>query len=154
MQRLFEVVAIKRAKKLRIIVTSLFVITAGLGYSFFSPKENEEISIVKGGAAKVLAIGYTTTPVPSPTPAPKIDEKSGGKAAPTTIVERKLININTGGKEELVKLPGIGESRAKDIIEYRNLYGPFMKIEDIMLVKGIKNGLFSKIKDRICTGYE
>lgn len=151
-------IAVKRAKKLRIIVTGLFVITAGLGYSLFSPKEKEEVRIVKGGAAEMLALGYTSTPVP--TPAPNTDrnvpdEKNGTpKPLPTTIVERKLININTAGPEELVKLPGIGESRAKDIIAFRNEHGAFQKIEDIMLVKGIKNGLFSKFKDRICTGFE
>lgn len=150
--------AIKRAKKLRIIVTGLFVITAGLSYSLFSPKEKEEVRIIKGGAAEMLALGYTSTPVPS---LETLSEKSlengenaGQKPVPTTIVERKLININTAGQEELMKLPGIGESRAKDIIAFRNENGAFQKIEDIMLVKGIKNGLFSKFKDRICTGYE
>lgn len=151
-------IAIKRAKRLRIIVTGLFVITAGLSYSLFSPKEKEEVSIIRGGAAEMLAVGFTATPVPSPLPVTPGAEGKGSEGTeqpvPTTIVERKLININTAGPEELVKLPGIGESRAADIIAFRNANGQFLKIEDIMLVKGIKNGLFSKIKDRICTGFE
>lgn len=151
-------IAIKRAKKLRIIVTGLFVITAGLSYSLFSPQEQDEVRIVRSGAAEMLALGYTSTPVPSPLPRTDrgtTNEENGTPGpTPTTIVDRKLININTAGPEELMKLPGIGESRANDIIAYRNENGAFLKIEDIMNVKGIKNGLFSKFRDRICTGYE
>lgn len=61
-----------------------------------------------------------------------------------------LININTADKERLQHLPGIGESRAEAIIEYRERTGRFTKIEDIMQVSGIKEGAFEKIKDRIC----
>lgn len=46
-------------------------------------------------------------------------------------------------------LSGIGESKAEDIIRYREESGGFKKIEDIMKVPGIKNAGFQKIKDRI-----
>lgn len=59
------------------------------------------------------------------------------------------ININTAGKEELMTLPGIGESKAGDIIAYREEHGPFSKTEDIMKIQGIKEGIYSKIKDSI-----
>jgi competence protein ComEA len=59
------------------------------------------------------------------------------------------ININTAGKELLMTLPGIGESRAMYIINYRNEHGKFLKIEDIMNVKDIKDGRFLKMKDMI-----
>ena len=62
----------------------------------------------------------------------------------------ELININTAEKEELMMLPGIGEVRASAIIEYRQQAGNFEKIEDIMNVKGIKTGIFSKISNLIC----
>ena len=61
-----------------------------------------------------------------------------------------LININTATKEQLVTLPGIGESRAEDIIRYRSEQGSFKSIEDIKNVSGIKDGAFGKIKDYIC----
>ena len=60
------------------------------------------------------------------------------------------ININTASKEQLVTLPGIGESRAGDIISYRSKHGSFKSIDDIKNVPGIKDGAFSKIKDYIC----
>ena len=46
-------------------------------------------------------------------------------------------------------LPGIGESRAEDIISHREKNGPFEKPEDIMKVSGIKDAVWQKIKDRI-----
>lgn len=61
----------------------------------------------------------------------------------------KLVNINTAGVSDLTTLPGIGESRANDIISYRDSNGGFHKIEDIMNVPGIKEAAFSRIKDYI-----
>ncbi len=60
-----------------------------------------------------------------------------------------LININTATKEELMTLTGIGETRAESIIAYREENGPFAAIEDLMLVSGIKEASFEKIKDYI-----
>lgn len=61
----------------------------------------------------------------------------------------KLVNINTAGKEELMTLAGIGESKAEAIISYRQEHGGFQKIEDIMNISGIKEGAFEKIKNFI-----
>ena len=59
------------------------------------------------------------------------------------------ININKASKEELMTLPGVGASRADSIIKYREEHGRFQSVEDIMLVSGIKEGLYEKIKDLI-----
>lgn len=60
-----------------------------------------------------------------------------------------LININTAGIEQLCTLPGIGESRAGSIIAYREAHGSFKTTEEIMCVEGIKEGAYSKIRDKI-----
>jgi competence protein ComEA len=59
------------------------------------------------------------------------------------------VNINTASKDELMTLPGIGESKASDIINYRDSAGGFQTIEDIMQISGIKEAAFEKIKDYI-----
>ena len=59
------------------------------------------------------------------------------------------ININTADETLLCTLPGIGESRAKSIIAYRQEYGDFRKTEDIMNIPGIKEAAFAKIRDYI-----
>ncbi len=64
--------------------------------------------------------------------------------------ETKLISINTATKEELQTLPGIGESKADAIIEYRK-NKKYETIEEIKEVSGIGDALFEKIKDYITT---
>lgn len=59
------------------------------------------------------------------------------------------ININTASAEELKTLSGIGESKANDIISYREEHGSFKSPEDIMKIQGIKEGIYNKIKDKI-----
>ena len=58
------------------------------------------------------------------------------------------ININTATLEELMTLSGIGESKAKSIIKYREEY-PFKTIEDLKNVTGIGDNLFAQIKENI-----
>lgn len=64
-------------------------------------------------------------------------------------LENGLVNLNTADIAALTTLPGIGESRAKAIISYREQHGAFAQIEDIMKISGIKQAAFSKIKDKI-----
>lgn len=61
-----------------------------------------------------------------------------------------LININTATAEELQTLSGIGEVRAKAIVEYRTQNGNFSKPEDIKNVSGIGDATFNNIKSQIC----
>lgn len=69
----------------------------------------------------------------------------------TTAQKSDLVNINTATVAELTTVSGIGESRALAIIAYREKNGKFGSIEEIKKVDGIKDGLFSKIKDKITT---
>ncbi|NLL30069.1 MAG: competence protein ComEA [Clostridiales bacterium] len=62
---------------------------------------------------------------------------------------KELININTASLEELTKINGIGEVKAKSIIEYREQNGSFKSIEEIKNIKGIGEKTFEKLKDSI-----
>lgn len=64
-------------------------------------------------------------------------------------VSEGLVNINTATREELMTLPGVGEAKAKAIIDYRENVGRFETIEDITKVNGIKTGLLQKIREQV-----
>lgn len=64
-------------------------------------------------------------------------------------VKTKKININTASKEELMTLPGIGESKALAIIAYRQEKGKFSSVEQLKEISGIKDGVYSKIEDYV-----
>ena len=68
---------------------------------------------------------------------------------PESLLRNQKININTATVKELDSLPGIGPTMAKRIEEYRQSKGVFTSIEDIKYVKGIGDGLFKKIRDKI-----
>lgn len=78
-------------------------------------------------------------------------EKNAADTARTNTPEASdgRVNINTAVAAELMTLPGVGESKAESIISYREENGGFDKIEDIMNITGIKEGVFEKIKDDI-----
>ncbi len=75
-------------------------------------------------------------------------------AVPTQEGQAELIDINTADVDTLSTLPGIGPTLAQRIVDYRDTYGPFFYIEDIMNVEGISATTFENIKDLITTGFE
>ncbi len=95
----------------------------------------------------LVTTGDEPAPVAAKAAAPKTaaaKSTASTKAMPKTAAGQK-VDINTAAKDDLDALPGIGPVKAQAIIEAR----PFKTIEDVMKVKGIKEGEFSKIKDLI-----
>jgi competence ComEA-like helix-hairpin-helix protein len=80
----------------------------------------------------------------SPNDRKPVSSSAGAPAASTTTKSGK-INLNTASQEELESLPDIGPVKAKAIIENR----PYKSPEDVMKVKGIKEGTYDQIKDLI-----
>lgn len=73
----------------------------------------------------------------------------GGEMAGNSMGTAGKININTADESTLTLITGIGETRAKSIIKYRENHGGFKRIEDIMNVSGIGEASFEKMKDMI-----
>ncbi len=98
-------------------------------------------------AASPAAKPASAAPAAKPAPAAPVAAPSAAKApdATTKLAPGQKVNINTASKDLLDALPGIGAVKSQAIIDAR----PFAKIEDIMKVKGIKEGEFAKIKDLI-----
>lgn len=72
-----------------------------------------------------------------------------GGASPEGGISDGKVNINTADADTLMTLPGIGASKAESILAYRKERGGFSAVEEIKNIAGIKDGVYSKIKDYI-----
>lgn len=125
---------IHKAGKISFLLVCLFLCTAC----------GKQKTVFEAGAEAVETVKMEETEIIS-----KAEKEEYLDSAAETLSNLQ-VNINTAGTEELMTLPGIGQVRAAAIIEYREREGEFEKIEDIMNVKGIGTGIFSKINSLIC----
>lgn len=79
----------------------------------------------------------------------QINVLKAGELLPSPDSGAKRININTASQQELESLKGIGEEKARAIIEYREKNGPFHVPEDMLRVKGIGPSTLRNIRDLI-----
>lgn len=63
-----------------------------------------------------------------------------------------LVDINKASANEFEQLPSIGPTKAKEIVEYRDLHGPFSNVEELLKVKGIGPKTLEKIKTLVKAG--
>ncbi len=69
---------------------------------------------------------------------------------PHSLLPGEKIPINTADQYDLGRLPGIGDTRAQAIVDFRDRHGPFKRLEQIRRVKGIDAKHWAEIKDYIC----
>ena len=64
--------------------------------------------------------------------------------------QAQVVNINHADAASLAAaLNGVGLSRAEEIVRYRESYGPFLHIDDLLHVRGIGQATIDKNRDRI-----
>ncbi|MCA1025410.1 helix-hairpin-helix domain-containing protein [Cytobacillus kochii] len=80
---------------------------------------------------------------------PKVGEEGVSSLPPLNDGNDRKINLNQATVEQLETLPGIGPSKAEDILSYREEVGSFKAIEDLKEVSGIGEKTFEKLKDLI-----
>ncbi len=114
-------------------------------------RKNPDVSGSKKGIQGVLAL----IPAKGTSEQAKgIETGSSAETGDRSADNSGKININTAGVQELITLDGIGEVKAKAIVAYREQYGAFENIEQVLDVKGIGEATFAKIKDQITVGPE
>ncbi|MHC6645963.1 ComEA family DNA-binding protein [Alteromonas sp. HB246098] len=62
---------------------------------------------------------------------------------------QQRIDLNSATVEQLISLPGVGQSKAKAIIKYREEVGPFLEVAQLTQVKGIGEKMLSKIENYV-----
>ena len=110
------------------------------------------VGAVPAGAPATAAPMAKPAPAPAAPAAPAAAAPAKAAKAPAAekattakLAPGEKVNINSAPKEKLDALPGIGPVKAQAIIDGR----PYAKPEDVMKVKGIKQGEYNKIKDLI-----
>ena len=74
-------------------------------------------------------------------------QPTAGKTTSDELPEPGIaININTAPATELTRIPHIGDKLAAKIVEHRELNGPFRRVEHLMLIQGISDTRFRKIR--------
>jgi comEA protein len=68
------------------------------------------------------------------------------------ITDEGKINLNTAAEEELMTLPGIGQSKAASIIDFRTKYGAFENVSELSYVQGFGRALLDSIQDKVTVG--
>jgi competence protein ComEA len=79
---------------------------------------------------------------------PQVEQSSSQPGISTPSADNPL-NLNTASQEQLDLLPGIGPTRAADIVAYRTQHGSFKTIDEIMQITGIGQAIFDQIKTLI-----
>ena len=105
-----------------------------------SPVLSVPVKMIYEEAASLKELGIGPDQVP---------DRQGLSGAGETGDLSGKIDLNSASVEQLMTLPGIGESKAEAIIRYREESGPFSCTEDVMNISGIKDRVYSQIEDCI-----
>ena len=151
-----------------ILLVAIIAISSIVAWSRYSPSQPIEISIPQGQElqGKIYIGGAVSNPGFYPLKAgdsiEALIQAAGGTTDSADFNQLKLYIPQTGEGEQpqkinlnraevwlLKALPGIGETRAQDIIDYRQQNGPFRNISEIIKVKGIGTATYEKIKHLI-----
>lgn len=129
----------KRQSEILIGISLIIVGIIILYIALSQPKVVSKNEISESNSITVTVIEESVTTV----------ESSSASSSKIEKDETVVVNINTCSTEELMQIPGIGESRANAIIAYRNVIGSYSSTEQIKNISGFGDKFFESIKDNI-----
>jgi len=151
-----------------ILLVAIIAIGGIVAWSRYSPSQPVEISIPPAQElpGRIYIGGAVTNPgfyaLKAGDTIEALIQSAGGTTSSADLSQLKLYILQTGEEEQpqkidlnraevwlLEALPGIGETRAQDIIDYRQQNGAFSNISEIIKVKGIGTATYEKIKHLI-----
>ena len=91
-------------------------------------------------------------PPPAASPPIRADGSEFSDGLPAGEPAAGLIDLNTALLSTLATLPGVGDTRAQSIIDYREQNGPFKSVSDIVLVHGIGKATYENIRELVTVG--
>jgi comEA protein len=112
------------------------IIVGAIRYRLFQNQFTDVPEFEIGTLPKDSLVSTAATPMESGEP----------PAENITVQSLGIININTASKEELTALPKIGPVTAERIIRYREDYGPFRAMDDLLKIKGIGPKTLERIR--------
>jgi competence ComEA-like helix-hairpin-helix protein len=102
-------------------------------------------------AAVMCAIAFISC-ARQPRRSPSTTELSSLSGAPVEKATPSRLNINTASAAEMEKLPGVGKILAERIVAHREQYGPFRRVEYLMMVHGFSDHKFRALRELITVG--
>jgi len=84
-----------------------------------------------------FALAAVASPARADAPPPLAATEKAGAGA---------VNVNTATVDELVRLPGVGPTKAASIVAFREKHGPFKRVDDLDRVKGFGRKLIAKVR--------
>lgn len=107
-------------------------------------RNRHELSILLPGLIALALWGAPATRADEAAPAPR---PAATKAAAETVVD-----VNAASEQDLVRVPGIGQSLARRIVQFRDKNGPYQRVEDLLKVQGIGEKSLQKLRPYLTTG--
>ena len=129
---------ISRFDKVILLLTAGFVLFTGGWF------------LAQRSAAQPYQVTATRNAREEPQETEKGSSSFGGR--PDSLLPGEKINLNTADQYDLRRLPGIGETRAQDIVDYREAHGPFQSVDELDNVSGIGPGILDGLREYACVG--
>lgn len=104
--------------------------------TMLSPGERRFLALAAAAAVCIVSLAFWYAVPPSPTQA--------SSAAVKPLRESFRVDLNTAGVDAMTTLPGLGEKKARAVLEYRLAYGRFQSLDEVVQVPGVTQDMIDE----------